>query len=119
ASSLRSSSSSIFFFQAEDGIRDATVTGVQTCALPIFRLTLGEHFESAAKHEVAIPENELPLVKRILLVQRREEAARIQRMQGYKIGRASCRERVEVSGGEVAVEEKERSEAVQGGSTNR
>src|SRR3989442_10410474 len=26
---------SIFFFQAEDGIRDADVTGVQTCALPI------------------------------------------------------------------------------------
>src|SRR2546427_11886664 len=26
----------IFFFQAEDGIRDLTVTGVQTCALPIF-----------------------------------------------------------------------------------
>src|SRR6266542_3676999 len=26
-----------FFFQAEDGIRDATVTGVQTCALPISR----------------------------------------------------------------------------------
>src|SRR5207248_6183549 len=25
-----------FFFQAEDGIRDRTVTGVQTCALPIF-----------------------------------------------------------------------------------
>src|SRR5688572_32405547 len=24
-----------FFFQAEDGIRDLTVTGVQTCALPI------------------------------------------------------------------------------------
>src|SRR2546430_2420210 len=28
---------SFFFFQAEDGIRDLTVTGVQTCALPIFR----------------------------------------------------------------------------------
>src|SRR5437867_5463582 len=28
---------SFFFFQAEDGIRDRTVTGVQTCALPIFR----------------------------------------------------------------------------------
>src|SRR5688572_31825324 len=28
-----------FFFQAEDGIRDLTVTGVQTCALPIFRWT--------------------------------------------------------------------------------
>src|SRR3712207_7237402 len=26
-----------FFFQAEDGIRDIGVTGVQTCALPIFR----------------------------------------------------------------------------------
>src|SRR5205809_5903529 len=25
-----------FFFQAEDGIRDVVVTGVQTCALPIF-----------------------------------------------------------------------------------
>src|SRR5215813_12399536 len=27
---------SFFFFQAEDGIRDADVTGVQTCALPIY-----------------------------------------------------------------------------------
>src|SRR3712207_7296031 len=27
----------IFFFQAEDGIRDIGVTGVQTCALPIWR----------------------------------------------------------------------------------
>src|SRR2546427_3752757 len=26
----------VFFFQAEDGIRDLTVTGVQTCALPIW-----------------------------------------------------------------------------------
>src|SRR5437763_10087180 len=26
----------IFFFQAEDGIRDTSVTGVQTCALPIW-----------------------------------------------------------------------------------
>src|SRR6266478_5018825 len=26
-----------FFFQAEDGIRDLTVTGVQTCALPIYQ----------------------------------------------------------------------------------
>src|SRR2546430_5775695 len=28
-----------FFFQAEDGIRDLTVTGVQTCALPIWSET--------------------------------------------------------------------------------
>src|SRR5260370_16004825 len=27
---------SLFFFQAEDGIRDSSVTGVQTCALPIY-----------------------------------------------------------------------------------
>src|SRR5205823_11427571 len=27
----------IFFFQAEDGIRDKLVTGVQTCALPIYQ----------------------------------------------------------------------------------
>src|SRR5690554_1515568 len=30
-----------FFFQAEDGIRDADVTGVQTCALPIWRNNTG------------------------------------------------------------------------------
>src|SRR2546429_5219969 len=29
-----------FFFQAEDGIRDVAVTGVQTCALPIYRSSL-------------------------------------------------------------------------------
>src|SRR5256886_7966644 len=32
----RSSAYCFFFFQAEDGIRDLTVTGVQTCALPIY-----------------------------------------------------------------------------------
>src|SRR5688572_11251350 len=31
----------VFFFQAEDGIRDLTVTGVQTCALPIYLDALG------------------------------------------------------------------------------
>src|SRR5699024_11409550 len=30
-----------FFFQAEDGIRDRNVTGVQTCALPIFGFSSG------------------------------------------------------------------------------
>src|SRR2546430_15378507 len=33
-----------FFFQAEDGIRDLTVTGVQTCALPIFGGGFGVRF---------------------------------------------------------------------------
>src|SRR5687767_10290294 len=37
----------LFFFQAEDGIRDKLVTGVQTCALPIF--------ERAATHIEGIP----------------------------------------------------------------
>src|SRR2546422_5212765 len=32
-----------FFFQAEDGIRDVAVTGVQTCALPIFFSVIGGH----------------------------------------------------------------------------
>ena len=29
-----------FFFQAEDGIRDSPVTGVQTCALPIYKIVV-------------------------------------------------------------------------------
>src|SRR5699024_12181084 len=33
------------FFQAEDGIRDRNVTGVQTCALPIFRHIPEKHFK--------------------------------------------------------------------------
>src|SRR2546429_5550679 len=37
---------SIFFFQAEDGIRDVAVTGVQTCALPI-SLAFGRWFDRA------------------------------------------------------------------------
>src|SRR5689334_24815538 len=35
----------VFFFQAEDGIRGGTVTGVQTCALPIF-MTIAARFEA-------------------------------------------------------------------------
>src|SRR5246127_3254641 len=38
---LAECSCTLFFFQAEDGIRDLTVTGVQTCALPISRSRLG------------------------------------------------------------------------------
>src|SRR5690625_2545986 len=48
----------IFFFQAEDGIRDGHVTGVQTCALPILLLViclfLGS-FRALAIPAVAIP----------------------------------------------------------------
>src|SRR5256886_7523452 len=54
-----------FFFQAEDGIRDLTVTGVQTCALPISRCT--------GRHGAAIP---------------RERHQRLQRASGAILGRA-------------------------------
>src|SRR3712207_8149136 len=40
-----------FFFQAEDGIRDIGVTGVQTCALPIF---LQEIRESLAPEQLLL-----------------------------------------------------------------
>src|SRR6266581_5219221 len=36
---IRSRMFGAFFFQAEDGIRDGRVTGVQTCALPIWTPT--------------------------------------------------------------------------------
>src|SRR5215510_16457661 len=44
-----------FFFQAEDGIRDGHVTGVQTCALPIsgyvlVRMDLTDESWSAVRH---------------------------------------------------------------------
>src|SRR5438067_4630571 len=51
-----------FFFQAEDGIRDRNVTGVQTCALPIcsesvlpalFRNPVGGGAEEGRKHGLA------------------------------------------------------------------
>src|SRR5260221_6679715 len=44
----------LFVFQAEDGIRDHCVTGVQTCALPIFRLR--------REHEARELPQQLPLL---------------------------------------------------------
>src|SRR5699024_11796235 len=38
-----------FFFQAEDGIRDRNVTGVQTCALPILSPSKVEIFASVVR----------------------------------------------------------------------
>src|SRR2546422_6958622 len=46
-----------FFFQAEDGIRDVAVTGVQTCALPISR---GGARREARPHRPADPDQEQP-----------------------------------------------------------
>src|SRR3989449_9171625 len=39
-----------FFFQAEDGIRDVAVTGVQTCALPICGVVLVHGGAIVAQH---------------------------------------------------------------------
>src|SRR6266567_1225117 len=44
-----------FFFQAEDGIRDLTVTGVQTCALPICTRTLGGVVRSRNAAMTSVP----------------------------------------------------------------
>src|SRR5258708_15730790 len=41
----------IFFFQAEDGIRDDLVTGVQTCALPIYAERISGQIRVDSQHE--------------------------------------------------------------------
>src|SRR2546429_3415322 len=87
-----------FFFQAEDGIRDVAVTGVQTCALPILAAT-GEGAEMT-KPEIPMPkecrmtENSNPFPGADPFS---EFGFRISfgiRPLAFEIGRASCRERV-------------------------
>src|SRR5438034_11024538 len=77
-----------FFFQAEDGIRDHCVTGVQTCALPICEL---RRRLPAVDRDVAVPDvdrDDEPLA----------ELARCSSDEcGGEIGRASCRERGEIA----------------------
>src|SRR5216684_3392942 len=53
-----------FFFQAEDGIRDVAVTGVQTCALPICRHDL------VAEPDVRVLANEERVPKQIEVLTR-------------------------------------------------
>src|SRR5260370_22265288 len=52
-----------FFFQAEDGIRDSSVTGVQTCALPILKqnydLQIATERINAARAQVAVTRSSL------------------------------------------------------------
>src|SRR2546430_13583538 len=97
-SSRRWSSVVCFFFQAEDGIRDLTVTGVQTCALPISspleaKTQLSKLVDQAARGEAfVIAKAGKPLVKVAAL-----EAPAAPRRLGFlagEIGRASCRGRV-------------------------
>src|SRR5262249_57097124 len=58
----------MFFFQAEDGIRDWSVTGVQTCALPISNGTTSSQPRPAAAVKVAPVHHLAALPKRGVLV---------------------------------------------------
>src|SRR5947209_13549680 len=71
-----------FFFQAEDGIRDIGVTGVQTCALPISK-------------RLARPPN-VVLHRLPPCTPELQPAEPLRPLVREEIGRASCRERVEV-----------------------
>src|SRR5256886_8773801 len=71
----------VFFFQAEDGIRDLTVTGVQTCALPIYEhrhpeptsLHGSQHFEAVHPRHFQVEDD---AVHRFALQQIERRAAR-------------------------------------------
>src|SRR2546425_3143478 len=53
-----------FFFQAEDGIRDKLVTGVQTCALPIFALRQAAVFRSPGSYVASPASSSVTLIWR-------------------------------------------------------
>src|SRR3712207_8584954 len=85
-----------FFFQAEDGIRDIGVTGVQTCALPILlpaaRATLEQHSASDFFfHAVIQTEQQLAELGEYAT---RHGVTSFKAYMAGKIGRAWCRERV-------------------------
>src|SRR2546421_4748473 len=85
-----------FFFQAEDGIRDLIVTGVQTCALPISR-TL--RFIPSAVQQISNDDPKVDEMTTAAGVTAPDEELAGQPEAGprrwavLEIGRASCRER--------------------------
>src|SRR5689334_23785858 len=91
----------LFFFQAEDGIRDGTVTGVQTCALPILWKFVNGVRSQVKRGTKAVPLelgtwNEIKVVTNGVNVKGYLNGDLIidQDWTSRKIGRASCRERV-------------------------
>src|SRR3712207_9253694 len=92
-----------FFFQAEDGIRDIGVTGVQTCALPIWDLIILSEERAIATAYLLGGDEDL----REGVAEAQERGVRVVLTE---IGRASCRERVEISG--VAVSFKKKPENI-------
>src|SRR5258708_14497641 len=89
----------LFFFQAEDGIRDDLVTGVQTCALPILTASITRQgFCHAGFCQAGLlirrPRGRGDPYRGIDRWSRMVDALRQTKAFGYEIGRASCRERV-------------------------
>src|SRR5258707_11113200 len=89
-----------FFFQAEDGIRDIGVTGVQTCALPILTLSARMNGD-ASRADIVVREIEvIPNGREQNLVFNGRLENTVQHGLDFpatsipEIGRASCRERV-------------------------
>src|SRR5262249_58690989 len=98
-----------FFFQAEDGIRDWSVTGVQTCALPIYYKvpTMGDvPVIDAFFVDTADPVANHIGVKGLAEPPGIGIAPAIANAVADEIGRASCRERGEGWGGAGALERK-------------
>src|SRR2546430_12374015 len=83
------------FFQAEDGIRDLTVTGVQTCALPICSHSSAGPRPITSGSGARNPR--LPISQSTPNVSGTELANAKTKLKPAKIGRASCRERVKIS----------------------
>src|SRR2546430_6762915 len=86
-----------FFFQAEDGIRDLTVTGVQTCALPISTASStpeGDAFTFVSGVEEAVERAREAAGDKDVHVMGGADVIRQTLDAGLEIGRASCRERV-------------------------
>src|SRR5256885_8237903 len=86
-----------FFFQAEDGIRDYRVTGVQTCALPICvrqgRL-VDRNRPGLGLERIERQRRELVDLLRQARVAGAAARQRVEAPRQREIGRASCRERV-------------------------
>src|SRR5205809_1648910 len=87
-----------FFFQAEDGIRDVAVTGVQTCALPIYYLAKARRFLVADDlgRSGRVQDEEPSRLREVIVIRRDPTEERDVLERNLEIGRASCRERAEI-----------------------
>src|SRR5207244_10488254 len=101
----------IFFFQAEDGIRDDLVTGVQTCALPISWIDFSQGAVQSTGNplDVAVSGNAFLTVQTPRGERYTRNGALQVNSQGQQIGRASCRERVERAVGADSVKQNRKS----------